>query len=299
MIARTCIAVLALGLLSARAETAADRRVEVRMLVTVADHMNHQPSELEPDDLSVINGGVTGIRSFEPGSDLELFVVIDDRANYDFASKLRNLREFVMAQPAAVGIGLAYVREGALNIAQDVTTDHEKVAGALRMPAGSKVANPYCAVSELMEKWPERSVRREVILVSTGMDDAAQGPVCVNADMAIREAQRASIQIFGLYNPAEGATAMQWNRVEAGVTDLAHVCYETGGESYAEGHGAAQTLVPYLTDIAEHLNHQYLVRFRILPAEEGKLQSIFLVPGESNKELMAPESVWVPALKEK
>ena len=268
------------------------------MILTVADHTSHKPAALKPDDVRIVNATITDWQPLTASGDLELYLLIDDAANYDFTSKLKELRQFVADQPASVPIGIAYIHDGALQLAQSPTTYRTNVSGALRVPSGSKAANPYCALSDLIEQWPKKSLRREIVVVTTGIDDTTRGAVCVNAETTIRTAERAGVEIFALYNPMANNASETWSsKVGSGVTDLAHVCYETGGEAYFQGHSAMDLLYPYLSDIAEHLAHQYLVKFRLSGATGSGFQSVYVSSVSPNVEIMAPESVWIPLPK--
>lgn len=270
---------------------------EVRMLLTVADHMNHHPADLKPGDVQIEEAAITHWAPYKAGQDLELFVVIDDAANYDFGSKLGELREFVKSQPADVAVGVAYIRNGVLDVAEKPTKDHGVAAAALRAPAGSKVSGPYCALSDLIGNWPgdrRPSMRHEIVLVSSGMDDSAgKGPFCVNAETAIHDAERAGVVLFAVYNPAANYAAESWSKVDSAVVDLAHVSYETGGEAYFVGHGPAASIAPYLADVAEHLEHQYLVTLRFAAGPDIGFAKIHIAPIAPDQELMKPEEVWV------
>jgi hypothetical protein len=266
------------------------------MVVTLADHMNHKPQALRASDLAIMDATITELLPLKNGNDLELFLVIDDTANYDFGSKLRELRHFVAEQPKSEAIGVAYIHEGTLHVEENPTTDHARVAQALRAPSGGKASSPYCALSSLMERWPHKTTRREIVLVSTGMDDAAgEGVICVNAETAIHDAERAGIVIFALYNPVAGYREEKWSKVDSGVVDLAHVCFETGGEAYFLSHNPVDSIVPFLADIEEHLANQYLLKFRRPPPDVSSLQPVYLVPQSADLELMFFEYVWVPA----
>lgn len=288
MAVRTLLACLAL--------TAASQAADLQMIVTVADHASHKPAELKINEVNIFDATITDWRKLAAG-DLELFLVIDDAANYDFGSKLQQLRTFVTSQPAAVSIGVAYIHDGVLQMASQPTTDHAAVVSALRAPSGSKTGNPWCALSDLMEQWPKKSVRREVVLVSPGVDDSAvEGAICANAETAIRDAERGGVQIFALFNPAQAYLTESWKKTDSGVSELAHVCFESGGEAYFRGNEASDTVAPYLADIAEHLANQYLVSFRVTDAApRGAFRKLFVMSGATNPELMVPDSVWIPA----
>lgn len=296
---RIWIAVFALSGTMALAQTKSQPGIETQIVLTVADHMNHHPPALKADDVSIMNAAITDWIPPAGGGDLELFLLIDDAANYDLGSKLQELRRFVTSQPAPVSIGLAYIHDGALQIVEHPTTDHARVARSLRAPSGSKSANPYCALSGLIQQWPQRVPRREIVLVSTGIDEsAAQGAVCVNAETAIHDAERAGVIIYALYNPVANYRSEEWSKVDSGVVDLAHVSYETGGEAYFISHNPVDTIEPFLADIAEHLEHQYVVKIRLSPGPTSGFQAIFVTPRAPEQELMKPERVWVPATAE-
>ncbi|HWE51546.1 MAG TPA: hypothetical protein VG273_17260 [Bryobacteraceae bacterium] len=269
--------------------------IEVQMILTAADHINHKPVPVNASAIQIMDATVTDVIQFQRGEDLDIFVLIDDAANYEFGSKLRELREFVTEQPPGVSIGVAYIHDGMLQVAENPTKDHARAARALRAPAGSKVGNPYCALSDLMGRWPKKSMRHEVILVSTGFDDTATEPGdCVNAQVAIHDAERTNTIVYALYNPVENFASEDWSRTDRGVADLAHVAYETGGEAYLLGHLPLDSIAPFLDDIAEHLDNQYLVKLKVAPGPASEFRSIFIIPPRSlRQELMAPESIWV------
>src|ERR1022692_2183640 len=107
------LATLALAGASAVAATNPQQGVEVQMILTSADHMNHQPPVLKPADVSIMDATITDWLPLT-GRDLELFVLIDDSANYDLGPKLQELRQFITIQPDPVSIGVAYIRDGVL-----------------------------------------------------------------------------------------------------------------------------------------------------------------------------------------
>jgi hypothetical protein len=280
----------------ASAQTVSRSGTEVQLILTVADHASHQPAALKADDLTITDGTITALTPLQGTRDIELFLVIDDASNYEFGAKLQELRQFVASQPKDMSIGVAYIHDGFLQIAENPTTDHARSARALRAPSGSKAARPYAALSDLIGRWPQKTLRREIILVSSGIDDfATEGAACVSAETAISHADRAGIVIYALYNPAANYRSAEWSKVESGETILAHVCYETGGEAYFLSHDPVETVASFLIDINEHLAHQYLVKFLLSPAPEGGLQTIFMFSESFSQELMKPDRVWVPA----
>jgi hypothetical protein len=287
---RILIAALALSGASLFAATNPQPGVEVQMILTSADHMNHNPPALQSADIAITDATITDWLPFEGGNNLELFIVIDDSADYDFAARLQELKRFVTSQPASTSIGVAYIHDGELRIVEDPTTDHEMAARDLRSPSGSGTANPYGALSELIQGWKTKSLRREVVLVGAGLGE--------NAETATRDAERAGVVVYTLYNPPNDYVSQDWSKIDAGLVSLASVSYETGGEAYFVGHTPSLSIEPFLADISEHLAHQYLVRFRVTPMPDGAFQTLFVTSDPPDRELMKPERIWVPGAGE-
>lgn len=227
--------------------------VEARLVVTVADRMNHKPQVVKLEDLeqtpSMRVAGITPLNGAK-----KVYVLIDDAANYDFGTKLEELRSFVNAQPSSAAVGLAFIKDGELNVALTPIRDHQSVARALRAPAGSEPGNPWCALSNLINSWSGNGERREVLMITSRMDhDAGGTAACATAESVIDTAQRAGVAVYAIYHPAADYNKKEWRAVDAGVVELAHVCYETGGEAYFISHSAMETITPFPGDIAEHL----------------------------------------------
>lgn len=277
----------------AHAANPPERGVEAKLVVTVADHMNHKPRVLKAEDFAdsasmrIVN--VTTLFGRK-----ELYILIDDAANYDFGEKLGELKMFLNSQPASAAVGLAYIRDGELKVVQAPVNDRQPVLRALRAPAGSKPANPWCALSSLIAGWTPGTERREVLMITSGIDNGnGAAPACANADAAIRQAQRAGVEVFAIYHPVADYVRQEWKKVDSGVIELSHVCYETGGEAYFLAHSAAETITPFLNDIAEHLDNQYRMTVRFDTAAEPGLRDLYLHPVSPELEFMAPSKVWV------
>ncbi len=278
------------------AETKTDQGSNLQIVLTSADHRNHQPARMKQDGMTITDGTITEVTPLG-ARDLELFIVIDDAANYDFSSNLQQLRHFITAQPDAVSIGVAYIHDGLLYVAENPTTDHRRAADALRAPAGSEQASPYRAVSELIRHWEKKSLRREIVLVSAALDESAkEGAMCVDAETAIQDAERGGVIVYALYNPFTNNPSQKLSDADAAVVDLAQVAYETGGENYLITNSPTETIEPVLADISEHLANQYLVKFRLTSSTASGSQSVSVTGGNADQELMAPDKVWLPEL---
>jgi hypothetical protein len=276
--------------------------VPVQMVVTVQARRGDDAPVIHREDVMVYEGRergqVTGwvpIEGSEAG--LELFVLIDDAANTtDLGSQLADLRKFINAQPPSTKVGVAYMRNGTVLIAQDLTTDHALAAKAMRLTLGNPGAStsPYFSVADLIKRWPPTQAQREILMISDGIDRFyGSGPSNPYVETAIRQAQRAGIIVFSIY--AQGAGPLGRRHVYWAQNYLTQTADETGGESYYLGFGAPVSFGPYLEDVTGRLSRQYLLTFIAKPANKDRMQEVKLQTEVPNAKLVAADRVYVPA----
>jgi hypothetical protein len=243
---------------------------------------------------------------------LELFVLLDDASRADFATQLDDLRKFINEQPPTTAVGLGYMRNGVVDIAQRFTNDHAKVAGLARIPLGEAgaSANPYLSIVDVikrwptdnlnhqsvMNKWPDIPVRHEILVISDGIDRLGRtGLANPYVDQAIVEAQRAGVIIYTIYAHGVGLYGRSIWRINWGQNYLSQIAEETGGESFYLGSENAVSFAPYFDDINRRLSHQFLLAFFARAEKAAGLQRIRLKTEVPNAELIAAEKVYVPA----
>jgi hypothetical protein len=231
-------------------------------------------------------------------AELELFLLLDDASGSSLGSQLEDLRRFINSQPATTRIGVGYMRNGTVDILQDLTDDHNKAAKSLRLPFGDAGVNasPYFSISDLIKRWPEAPVRREILMVSDGIDRYGPGGASdPYVDQAVEQAQRAGIVIFSIYSPGAGHFGHSFWRINWGQNYLSQLSDETGGESFYLGSEAPVSFSPYLDDLSRRLLHQYLLTFLAKPVKKAGMQGVKVRTEVSNAELVAADSVYVPA----
>lgn len=78
--------------------------------------------------------------------------------------------------------------------------------GAARiLPAPPCAFRPYFSVVDLVKRWPQSSVRREVLMISDGIDRFyGSGPDDPYPNSAIEAAQKAGIIVSAIYAPGVG-----------------------------------------------------------------------------------------------
>jgi hypothetical protein len=293
-------------LIAAQQQDASLPGVPAQMVVTVEAHHGSEVPVINREDVMVYEGHDRDqVTNWVPLKDssagLELFVLIDDAANTtQLGSQLEDIRKFINAQPANVAIGIGYMRNGAVAIAQNPTRDHAQAAKALRLPLGDPgaSASPYFAVVDLTKRWPRAKAPREILMLSDGIDRFyGSGPSDPYVDQAISAAQQAGIVIFSIYTPGAGHFGHTFWRMNWGQNYLSQMSDETGGESFYIGFGPAVSFRPFLDDLGQHLSRQYLLTFLAKPENKAGLRQVKLRTEVPNAELVAADRVYVPAGK--
>jgi hypothetical protein len=289
---------------AAQAAPAEDGPV-AHMVVSVEAHHGMNPPIINQDDVMVYEGHVRDkVLQWVPATGnqagLEFFILLDDASNISLGSQLADIRQFILAQPASTQIGVAYMQNGIAKIEQNLTSDHELAAKALRLPLGIRGINasPYFSLSDLMKRWPPSSNRREVLMVSDGIDLYYGTNDFLDPYLAqtIDDVQRAGVTVYAIYSPGVGHYAHSYWSTYWGQLYLARVAEETGGESYYIGmFGAPVSFVPYLDNVTHRLGHQYLLSFSAKPEKKAGLQPVRLMTEVPNADLVGADRVLVPA----
>ncbi|MGD0435149.1 MAG: hypothetical protein ABSB86_01705 [Bryobacteraceae bacterium] len=273
-----------------------------KIIVTIGHHYGQSPPVLTREDLIVTEQyQPLRITNVVPlcctSAALEIYFLVDNCSNCEPGSKFEELRRFINAQPPTTLIGVAYIRNGRLELAEKPTQDRARAIQALNAPEGSKPASPFSALTDLINGWPADSARHVVLMVSNGIDpaprDEFKDPA---ADAAIEAAQRAGVAVYAIYHPSADYLGADSSKIYSGQIQLAHLAVETGGEAYFLGFGPLPSLAPFLSDIADHLANQYLVEFLASPGEAGALEEVTVRSKAPDVELVVPARVWVPGL---
>lgn len=267
---------------------------------------------------------------------LQLMILVDDTLDQGVGNNLSDLREFITALPQGTQVGVAYMSNAGINILQNFTTDRDLAAKAIRLPRGtlSSMDSSFFSLISLLKGWPQQKVRREVIMVTDGIDRlhgerpsgfaagpgfgpmyGAGGPnysaanrrpgitpvyhsmptLSNDAQTAAELSQRYNVVVFTIYAPGVGrAGRSQWDQ-DLGIGNLTQLSDETGGECFSLGRMQQVSFKPYLDRIQSYINNQY---YLVLDAQRGKKDSLQRVDVKSvakNSEILAPDNVWVPA----
>jgi hypothetical protein len=276
--------------------------VPVSMVVTLKGHHGAEGKVRGEDVIVTESKARAKVTDWVPlqgeRAGLELFILLDDSRDTSLGTQVEDIRRFIAAQPSTTKIGVAYMQEGGTKIVQSLTEDHAKAANAFHVSLGNlaRTDSPYNALSDLIKQWPAGKDRREILMISNGVDsvNGDSGPYKYDGyvETAIEAAQRAGVVIFAIGTSGEDIAS---NHTGAGRNYLSQIAEETGGESYHLQSGSLTSFVPYLDDATERLNRQYLLTFLVKPGKKAGMQSVKVRTDVSHTELASAEKVYVPA----
>jgi hypothetical protein len=303
-------------------EKATPRTLQVHVVIT--DAALHEDNELPPlqkEDVKVKQG-----KTFLPvtqlipaqgeNAPLQLMILIDDTLNTSVGTNLTDIKDFISAQPSSTVIGVGYMSNAAVNVVQKFTADHDLAVKAVRLPRGSfsSMDSPYLSLISLVKGWPQQNVRREVLMVSDGIDrlrgESPQpsrlgpnyGPVyhsmptiSTDATSASEISQRYNVIVHSLYAAGVGRAGRSSWDLQLGLSGLSKISDETGGDCFSLGTSTLVSFKPYLERFQKMLSNQYYVVFQAVPRKKAGLQRISVQTELSNSEILAPDNVWVPA----
>lgn len=254
---------------------------------------------------------------------LQLLILIDDTCDSRIGNNLAELRDFVNAQPSTVSVGVAYMSNTSYQIVQNFTSDHALAARAVRFPHGtlSSSDSPYLSLINVVKGWPEQKVRREVLMITDGIDrlrgqvpsyphrDIRRGrsgitslsssftthSMSIDTDSASEISQRSGVIVYSIYAAGVGRVGRNVWEVQLGQSGIAKIADQTGGEYFALGLQNSISFKPYLDRFQTILDNQYYLVFQAVPTGKGGLQGIDISTDIPNSDIAAADNVWVPA----
>ena len=321
---------------------AAPGTVQVHMVITDQTfNSNSEIPVLRPDNIQAkVGKDVAKIEHLIPARDdsgaLQLFVLIDDTCETaGLGNNLADLQEFVNAQPASTMVGVAYMSNATIQVAQNLTADHALAAKAMRLPRGtsSTMDSPYLSLISLVKGWPQQKLRREVLMISDGIDRLRgdtpssspfsaggasrpgfepypAGPrssaigmsgagtmptISSDADTASNISQRYGVIVHSIYATGVGRLSRNAWEAQLGQSGIAKITDETGGEYFALGTQNAVSFKPYLERLQKIFDNQYFLVVQVPPRKKEGLQRVRVSTEVANADIASANNVWVPA----
>jgi hypothetical protein len=304
--------------LFAQDKPAAPATVPVHLVVSVQSDPKKPIPTLNKEDVIVKQGKdrmpvMEWIPAKGDQAAMQLFLLIDDTCDTSLGTQLSDLKQFIAAQPASTVVAIGYMRNATVNIVQNFTADKELAAKAIRLPLGGMGASdsPYLSVVDLVKRWPASKLRREVIMVTDGIDRlrsfgnpsmgrtgrgmSTMPTFSPDVDTASSVAQRYGVIIHTIYWRGVGHLGRNYWEANLGQNSISKLSDETGGESYFLGLQNAVSFKPYLEELQKVLDNQYYLVFRAKPGKNDGLQRVKISSEVPNAEIVSADNVWVPA----
>ena len=281
----------------------AQETVQVTTVVTVLGPNYTPPPAIGRDDVAVYEGKdkreVTGwVPAQGDKATLELAILIDEADRNELGLQFTDLTSFIKSQPKTTGIGIFYANNGTILPASQFSTDHDAVAKTLRLPFGTfgAYASIYLSLSDLISRWPVTGARREVLLLSDGIDRFRGDPFSPDVDAALEHAQKAGVIIHTLYSSGVGRFGRNMFRVNYGQSNLAKIADGTGGEAFFQGLQTPISFGPFLQQLDMVLKNQYFLTFAAERSkkEKGELKSFRIRTEQRNVEISHADKILVP-----
>ena len=209
---------------------------------------------------------VTNWQAFRNGP-VELVILIDEGARSSLGTQINDIQKFVTSLPPNVKTAIAYMSNGQAVFSGPLTSDHDQVLKALRLPQGIPGidASPYFCLSDLAKHWPsqDRDVRREVVAITDGIDYYYRryDPDDPYVQAAITDTVRAGIVVYSIYWKNIGRFDNTFYGNDTGQNLMDEVTQATGGTNFWQGVGNPVSFSPYFDELTRRLNNQYEVSF--------------------------------------
>jgi len=189
------------------------------------------------------------------------------------------------------------MRNGTFGLVQAFTADHQKAAGALRLPTAIPGENgsPYFALSDLAKHWPSKqSTERRAVLMLTDGVDRYYGAADMDdpyVTSAIHDALKEGVMVYSIYLRGAGFDGRNGWVTNFAQSRLIEVTEETGGYAYFQGTTDPVTISPFLKDFKDRLENQYKVTIEAL--NEKGVQTVKLRTDLRDLKIEGPTRLYV------
>lgn len=298
------------GLEAARKKSPVSNAPGTPVTITVTEMARHDDGQfplLAQSDVRVMQGHqsdrvISWVPAQGPQSGMQLLLLLDDSDRTVVATQTATLRQFILQQPPSIEIGVGYMYNGLVQMAQPFTTDRDADVNALHLPMGSVgAASPYFSLMDMYKRgqWQinPQYPRRVILMISDGDDpyDRSAFPQDPYVDEAGADMQRAGIEVFSIYTPGVATR----HGGEQGGTYLMQISKGTGGYCLYSGLlGMAVDFEPYLKQFNTLVAHQYLLTVQVHPEGKTALAKVKVTTSAPDVDLLAPEHVPVPGVQD-
>jgi hypothetical protein len=303
-------------------EKAAPTSIQVHVVITdMGLQTDSEIPRLTKDDVGVKQGKTTlQVTQLIPAQGdqaaLQLMILIDDTMSSagNNLNNLADIKDFIKSQPATTVIGIGYMSNAGVNVVQNFTADHDLAIKAIRLPLSrvSTMDSPYLSLINLVKGWQKENVRREVLILSDGIDrlrgetprQSQFGPnfggayhsmpiISPDVQSASEVCQRYNVLVYSIFTTGIGRVGRSSWDAQLGLSGLTKIADETGGECYNLGTTNLVSFKPYLERFQKALDNQYYLVFLAVPKKKAGFQRVNVQTEAPKSEILAPDNVWV------
>jgi hypothetical protein len=277
----------------------ANSAVPVTAVVTVLGPKFTAPPPLGKDDVIVhMKNQREDVTAWNPAQgergELHLAILIDDGIN--IGPRLDELRHFVQTQPNSSSVGVFYASNGTTLPAAPFSTNHDAVAGKIRVTfgPGSASTSVYLSLIDVIKKLQPTTGRREILLISDGHDPLRGDLQDPDVDRVVSIAQKNGIVIHTLYSSVGRRHNSFGQNLAQG--NLIRVASGSGGQSFFEGLSTPVSYTPFLNQLDMVLHNQYFLTFTAPRSakKNGEFRSLKVATEQRDVAITAPSEVFVP-----
>ena len=258
-----------------------------------------------------IGGKMAEVKSVEPvlkgPHDLQLMVLLDSMQMIGGNGQFDSIKKFVNELPPNVEVGLGYMLQSKVVVAQTFTMDRAAVGNAMKQKTMAEAANPkndngnpYSCLRDLAAHWPspDPGKLRAVLMFTDGIirnNASPQGNDQLNPDVdgASQSLERAGIVPYPFFYmdnpPIPGRNP--GGQLE-GQTYFSQLVSDTGGAALFEGQFSPGTFDPLLNKLYSTLESEAVVTVEA-PQAAGKFQRLDIKSSKDDIKIYGPDSVMV------
>jgi hypothetical protein len=259
------------------APSAAAGAATVTTVVTVHGPKDTPPPPVDRRDVNVSSDktrlNVTGwvpAESADQGA-FQLAILIDnDVRSTILGQQMQDLNNFINSLPPNAMVGVFYGEHGAATVAAPFSSDHKAVSEKVRLSEGIGGDSPsiYLSLADLVSKWQPAGPRREVLVITSGIDALHPGLLDPYFDSTLDKVQRAGVEVYTIF---DGTSRYGFSfGGETSQGKLIGMSTDSGGESFVQGPTTPVSIAEYLNELGSDLNHQYLLTFTMDPSKHAK-----------------------------
>jgi hypothetical protein len=239
---------------------------------------------------------------------LQLMVLLDSMQMIGDKGQFDDIKKFFNQMPPNVEIGVGYMLQGNVKIAQTFTSDRTLAGNALVLKTREEAANPkndngnpFQCLRQLSAHWPngDPAKLRALLMFTDGIirgNGQSQGGDQLNPDVdgASQSLQRTGIipyPYFYMDFPKVDPNRNEGGQLE-GQSNFSQLAADTGGEALWEGQFSPSSLFPLLDKLYSVLQGSVVVTVTA-PGAPGKYQRLDVKATKDDIKILAPDNIMI------